>query len=81
MNPISLSAARNSLGGLVNRASVGGERVPISRNGRPVAYIVSAEDVARLQELEDRADNAAADAAVARNNFVKWGAAKKTLKR
>jgi len=46
-----------------------GEPVAIESDGRPVAFLVSAEDFALLQPLrqeeEDRLDNAAADAALA----------------
>jgi PHD/YefM family antitoxin component YafN of YafNO toxin-antitoxin module len=42
-----------------------GERVLIERDGSPIAALVSVEDLALLEELEDAADVEAARAALA----------------
>lgn len=60
---VRISEARGEFAELVNRAGYGGERVELTRHGRPVAAIISAEDLALLESLEDAADlRAIADA-------------------
>lgn len=51
-----VSEARDTLSELVNRAAFGKERIALSRHGKPVAAIVSAEDLELLERLEDAAD-------------------------
>ena len=59
MTSLGLSEARNNLPDAVNRVAYGGERIIMQRRGRNVAALVSMEDLALLEELEDRADAAA----------------------
>jgi prevent-host-death family protein len=40
--------ARREFGELLNRVGFGGERVMVTRHGKPVAGIVSVEDMKRL---------------------------------
>ncbi len=47
-----MTQARTELADLVNRAAYGGEHVVLTRHGRPVAAIVSAADLARLDALD-----------------------------
>ena len=47
---------RNNLPEYLNRAQYGHERVTITRNGRPIAAVVSLEDLELLRALEDRLD-------------------------
>lgn len=42
-----------------------GERVRVRRKGRPAVYLVSETDLKILEEIEDRLDIEAADAALA----------------
>jgi prevent-host-death family protein len=49
---ISVTQARAELAELVNRVAYTGERVTLTRHGRPVAGLVSAADLARLAELD-----------------------------
>ncbi len=51
---LSASEARASFNDLVNRVSYGGERVTITRQGKPAAVLVSVEDAALLERLEDK---------------------------
>jgi prevent-host-death family protein len=60
---IPTAEARDRLSELVNRAAYGKERVLLSRRGKPVAAVVSLEDVALLQRLEDKRDIADARSA------------------
>lgn len=49
---VGIIRAREILGDLVNRAGFGGERIPILRNGKPLAAIVSLGDLERLRGLD-----------------------------
>jgi len=60
---IPTAEARDRLAELVNRAAYGKERVLLSRRGKPVAAVVSLDDVAALHRMEDRRDIADAHAA------------------
>jgi prevent-host-death family protein len=61
------SGARDNLSDLVNLAAYGKERVILTRRGRPLAAIVSVEDVERLDALED-----ARDSAIIRERVAAW---------
>ena len=60
-----VSEARESFAELVNRAAYGHERVLVSRRGRPIAAIVSIEDVEFIERLEDALDRQTALEALA----------------
>lgn len=60
MTTLSIAEARNSLADVINRVSYGGERVIFARRGKPVAALVSSEDLALLQGIEDAEDIRAA---------------------
>jgi prevent-host-death family protein len=51
---------RNTFSEYLNRASYQGQRIVIERRGKPVAALVSLEDLARIEALEDQADVKAA---------------------
>lgn len=58
MTSTTVSEARNNFPELLNRVGYGQERILIERHGKPVAAIVSVEDLNRLQALEDVIDSA-----------------------
>ena len=60
MTTLSIAEARNNLAETINRVSYGGERVLFARRGKTVAALVSAEDLALLQRIEDAEDIRAA---------------------
>ncbi|MEO7868971.1 MAG: type II toxin-antitoxin system Phd/YefM family antitoxin [Candidatus Limnocylindria bacterium] len=60
-----ISEARGEFSELVNRAAYRHERVLLTRHGKPVAAIISKEDLEYLEALEDRDDLAAIEAALA----------------
>jgi prevent-host-death family protein len=62
---ISIADLRARLGDLVSRVSYKHDRVVITKHGKPVAALISAEDLQFFERLEDRMDNEAADAAEA----------------
>lgn len=52
MVQIPADEARQSLGDLIDRAGFLGERILITRHGKPVVALVSISDVQRLGELK-----------------------------
>lgn len=65
MDHVDTKQARDCLDTLVDRAGNTGERIILTRDGKAVAAIVHFEDAEYLQDVEDRLDNEAADAALA----------------
>jgi prevent-host-death family protein len=55
---IPVTQARAELADLINRVVYGSERVVVTRHGKPLVALVSAADLARLEEL-DRAEASA----------------------
>jgi prevent-host-death family protein len=53
---ISIAEVRNNLADALNRAAYGGERVILERRGKPVAVLVSMDDLELLERLEDEVD-------------------------
>lgn len=49
---IGLELARSTLGELAIRAGYSGERIPLTRHGKPIAFIVGPKDVERLRALD-----------------------------
>jgi prevent-host-death family protein len=56
MTSIPLAEARKTLGDLVDRVAYASERIELSKNGKPVAVVVTVEDAALLRQLEDKID-------------------------
>jgi prevent-host-death family protein len=71
MASVTTVLARNDFSTVVNRAAFGKERVILKRRGKPIAAVVSMEDVKLLQSLEDNLD--IADALAARKEARKKG--------
>lgn len=59
-----ISEARGEFSELVNRAAYRHERVVLTRHGKPIAAIISKEDLEYFEALEDREDLEAARAAL-----------------
>jgi prevent-host-death family protein len=49
---ISTTKAREFLADLITEVAFKGERVLLTRHGKPVAALISAEDLERLEQLE-----------------------------
>jgi len=80
MTSVTMAEARDDLAELVNRATYGGERVILTRRGKPLAAIISAEDLAFFEELEDANDVRAAEAALAEDAVgIPWEEARAQL--
>jgi prevent-host-death family protein len=79
---VTVSEAREGFADLVNRAAYGGERVLVSRRGKPVAAIVPIADVKLIERLEDELDLHAAREALAdpdRAATIPWDQVKAEL--
>ena len=61
---ISITKIRDNLADALNRVAYGGERVILQRRGKGVAALVSMDELALLEKLEDQADIAAAKKAL-----------------
>ncbi|MFE0180135.1 type II toxin-antitoxin system Phd/YefM family antitoxin [Streptomyces olivaceus] len=53
---IPVTQARAELADLINRVVYGGERVVVTRHGKPLVALVSAADLERLEEAQEHAD-------------------------
>jgi prevent-host-death family protein len=55
---IPVTQARAELADLINRVVYGGERVVVTRHGKPLVALVSADDLRRLEESQELAESA-----------------------
>ena len=55
---LSTAAARDNFADALNRAAYGGERVVLSRRGKPLAAIVPLADIEAMEAFEDELDSA-----------------------
>lgn len=65
MSEVPISEARDRLGEVVSRAEHAHERTILTRRGKPVAVVISIEDLRELEAAENEADLAAAQDALA----------------
>ncbi|MFE6224141.1 MULTISPECIES: type II toxin-antitoxin system Phd/YefM family antitoxin [unclassified Streptomyces] len=63
---IPVTQARAELADLINKVVYGGERVVVTRHGKPLVALVSAADLERLEKLEAE-EHEAAEAPVIRS--------------
>ena len=71
--------AREHFSDLINRAAYGKARVVLTRRGKALVAVVPVEDVALLQELENRLDVEAARAALKEPGTEPWETVKARL--
>jgi len=65
MTRLRASTLRDNLADALNRVAYKGERIVVERHGKEVAALVSLDDLALLNALEDRIDMEAAREALA----------------
>ena len=65
MTRYAMGEARKQLTDIVSRVAYGGERIAIGRRNKNLAVLVSVEEAALLEEIEDRMDVKAARKALA----------------
>lgn len=83
-NHIPAGKVRQDFAETLNRVAYGGERVILDRRGKSLAALIPLEDLALLEELEDRQDaeearKALADAQAKGERPIPWTKAKKKL--
>ena len=79
---VSTAAARKNFSDLINRVAYGKDRVVLTRRNRPLAAVVPIEDIALIEEIEDREDLKAARAALREakcKGTIPWERIKKEL--
>lgn len=77
---ISITDLRTQIRKLADRVMFQGERIVIERNGEPVFVMVSPEDAALLEAIEDKIDLQAAKAAIKDKHTIKLDELVKKLK-
>lgn len=75
---LNIASFRMDMAEPLNRVKYMGERIILQRRGKSVAAVVSMEDLARLQAMEDKADLRAALKARKEKGGVPLDAIKKT---
>jgi prevent-host-death family protein len=65
MATMTVADAKNHFSDVLRRAEYGGERVIVERHGKPVAAIVSTDDLRQLEAAENAVDLRDAQAALA----------------
>lgn len=60
MTEIGVAEIRANLAEVINRVAYGGERIVLQRRGKQVLAVVPIEDLALIEEMENRADIRAA---------------------
>lgn len=79
MTKVAISRARKDLAELASRVAYAKERYILQRNGRPVAAVVSVEDLETLEAVEDAADLAAARRALREKGTLSYASVRKKL--
>jgi prevent-host-death family protein len=79
MKTVDASDLRKEISEALNKVAYSGERIAIHRHGKPVAALVSVEDLAVLKALEDRLDVALAKKALKEKGAIPWSKVKKSL--
>lgn len=79
MTEIGVADIRANLADVINRVAYGGERIVLQRRGKRVLAVVPMEDLALIEELEDRADILAAKKARKEKGAIPLAAVKARL--
>jgi len=82
MARLEATEARKSFSEAISRAAYGSDRIVIQRRGKPVAALVSMDDLRLLEALEDRLDIEAARKALTdpkNRKRIPWGRVKAGL--
>ncbi len=79
MTKVAATKLRITISGLLDRVVHHGERVAVERYGKPVAALVSPEDLELLEAIEDRMDIEAARKALREPGRRSWDEVKAEL--
>jgi antitoxin Phd len=72
MTRIAANDARKDFADTINRVAYAGERIVVHRRGKDVAALVSVEDLAILESLEDMIDLAEARESLKESGSISW---------
>ena len=72
MTRVAATKLRTTISDLLDRVAHHGERVAVERYGKPVAALVSPEDLELLEAIEDRMDLEAARKALSEPGRRSW---------
>ena len=70
MDTMSIGEFRATLADALSRVAHEGERIVITKTGKPMAAVVPLSDLRMLEDLEDREDMAGAEAALSEGEFL-----------
>jgi prevent-host-death family protein len=79
MKTLEASQLRQGISEAMNTVAYTGQRISIRRHGKPVAVLVTVEDAALLEALEDRFDVAGARKALKEKGNIPWTEVKRRL--
>ena len=79
MDYLQVGEIRGNMSEAINRVAYGGERLILKRRNKNAAALISMEDLALLEELENRADILSARKALRETGSVSWNKVKKDL--
>ena len=84
MTRMTIGEARQNLAETINRVRYQHERIVLERNGKAVAVLIPLDDLALIEQLEDRqdvveAEKALAEAKAKKERPIPWAKAKKQL--
>ena len=79
MKTLEASTLRQGISDALNTVAYTGERISIRRHGKPVAVLVSVEDAAMLDAIEDQLDVAEAKKALREKRNIPWAEVKKQM--
>ena len=75
MTTTTASELRKHLSDFIGRSQYGGERITVTQHGKPVAALISYEDLELLRAIEDRLDQTAAEEAIRESEehgYIDW---------
>lgn len=72
MRITSAKSFRRELSEHLSQVEYGGERITVTRNGKPAAVLISLEDYTLIRQIEDQIDGEAADEAVREADAEGW---------
>ena len=79
MSRLTASRARQGFADALNRVAYGKERIVLHRRGKDLAALIPVDDLALLEEIEDRVDVEAARRALKEKGSIPWDKIKKDL--
>jgi antitoxin (DNA-binding transcriptional repressor) of toxin-antitoxin stability system len=79
MKTVEACQLRKEISDALSMVAYSGERIEIKRHDKPVAALVSVDDLAMLRAIEDRFDVELAKKALREKGAIPWSKAKKSL--